>query len=150
MQTEACCWQYLEVLFCSCPDGGESGDMQIASNGLYICIVHCSCNLRSKNWVCVVYHPKTDSVYAATLYFSVVFEELSCVLLNWLCFLLRWQLRRGKLDVCLTECCSSSRGYCILSQYNFRSNRTPTYALVHSCFSAVCFLNRCACTGWLI
>lgn len=36
-----------------------------------------------------------------------------------------------------------------LSPGNFRSNRTPAYTL-YSCFSAVYFVESCACTGCLI
>lgn len=105
-------------------------------------IIHC--HLGSENWVCVVYHPKLDYVCVATLYFSVIFEELSCVLFNGLFFP---EMAVKKHNVYLAKCCSCRRGYCILSLYNFRSNKN------YFCFGAFlllyCIFSSQLCLHWL-
>lgn len=49
------------------------------------------------------------------VFFCCTWKTELCAL-KWLCSVLRRKVRRGKLGVCLTECCSSSRGCCISIQ----------------------------------
>lgn len=136
--------RYLKVVYCFWANAG-------ASNGLCIWVVHCSCNLWSKNLEWVLNYAQNLIVHVLLLCsVSVIFEELSCVLLNWLCFLLRWQLREC-FSVCLTKCCVVSEDIVFLVHIiSGLAELLSTYALVHSCFSTVYFLVSCACIGWLI